>query len=455
MKNQPVMASPFHVFRVESEHFVVNPHTMRFAKVDSRTAEALRMGRVDGDEIESRIGAPRPPSERKEPEWRIAPPDKLVLMLTYACNMRCRYCCQGEIPDVRETEMPEEVARRAVDWLVEQSGNTPVIGIGWFGGEPLVKFGMIRRIAAYAEEKAAAAGKRVWFGTMSNALLLTQEVIEFMASKRVDITVSFDGPRQVQDANRPLKNGAPSYDVIAPRLRALMKRYTRAEMRATLFPGTDIDAVLAAAIELGFRRCRIEKVSSSMTPGGMKNDEAASTDDFLGHLERQAGRLIDAVRARDATRLAQIAVDTGLVEAVRQAAAADNDLLPGRRRYFSCGTGRQFLTVAVNGDIYPCPRFLARPEHQIGSIYQSELHNEIHKKSLIFNADECPRCWARFYCGGGCIVENMGASGSIFKVNPENCRWRKGKFEQAIRVMASLDEDDRRFLGEQGVVRHS
>jgi uncharacterized protein len=426
---------------------------MRFAKVDANTAETLRGGRVDVEEIQAMIGPAPAPAEGKEPEWRIAPPDKLVLMLTYACNMACRYCCQGEIPDVRETQMPEAVARRAVDWLIEQSGNAPTIGIGWFGGEPLMKFGTIRKVAAYAEEKVAAAGKRLWFATMTNALPLTEEVIEFIADKRVETTVSFDGPHEVQDANRPLKNGAPSYNIIAPRLRALTKRYPYAEMRATLFPGTDVAAVLAAALELGFRRCRIEKVSSSMTPGGMKNDEAAATDDFLAHLARQAGRLIDAVRARDPIALAEVAVNTVLLEAVRQAAEAISDLLPGRRRWFSCGTGRQFLACAVNGDIYPCPRFLARPEHKIGSIYDTTLHNEIHKKSLLFNADECPRCWARFYCGGGCIVEHMGATGSIFKVNPETCRWRKGKFEQAIRVIASLNEDDRSFLAESGLIR--
>src|SRR5208282_2652330 len=176
---QQVMESPYHVFSIEGEDYAVNSHTMRFAKVDAGTAEALRMGRVDVDEIESKIGSPRWPSECKEPEWKFAPPDKLVLMLTYACNMACRYCCQGEIPNVRETEMPEEVARRAVDWLLEHSGGAPEIGIGWFGGEPLMKFGMIRKVAAYAEEQVAAAGKRMRFGTMTNGLALTDEVIEF------------------------------------------------------------------------------------------------------------------------------------------------------------------------------------------------------------------------------------------------------------------------------------
>lgn len=142
--------------------------------------------------------------------------------------------------------------------------------------------------------------------------------------------------------------------------------------------------------------------------------------------------------ARDAAQLVEIAVDSVLVEAVRQAAEANSYFFAGRRCHFSCGAGRQFLTVSVNGGIYPCPRFVACPEHKIGSIYETTLRNEIHKKSLLYNADGCPRCWARYYCGGGCVSQHMGATGSIFKVNPETCRWRKGKFEQAIRVIASL-----------------
>ncbi len=447
------MSSPFHVFCSNGDNFVVNPCNMRFAKVDAGTAERLRAGRAPVEDIESLIGAPRDPFEGKAPVWRFAPPDKMVLMLTYACNMACRYCCQGEIPDMRETEMPEDVARRAVDWLIEHSGDMTEIGIGFFGGEPLMKFAMIKKVAAYAEERAAAAGKRARFGTMTNGLGLTEEAIEFIAAWQFEMTVSFDGPREVQDANRPLKSGAPTYDIIAPRLKALTKRYPSAEMRPTLFPGADIDAVLAAARELGFRRCWIEKVSSSLMPGGMKNDEAAATDAFLAHVERQAGRLIQAARARDAGRLRRIAIDRVFLEAVRQAASSNHPFVPGRRRNFSCGTGRQFLTTSINGDIYPCPRFLARPEHKIGSVFEPVLRNEIHKKSMLLHADGCPHCWARFYCGGACIVEHMGATGSIFKVNPDACRWRKGKFEQAIRVIASLDEDDLRFLGEHRMIR--
>lgn len=445
------MDRSFHAFSADGDDFVVNPRTMKFARLAQAGSSPSPEDRAA--EIERLVGPSDSPVQRREPVWKLAPPDTMVLMLTYACDMACRYCCQGEIPDVRETEMSEEVARRAIDWIVARSGDAPEIGIGWFGGEPLMKFAVVRRLTAYAEERAAAAGKRVRFGTMTNGLSLTDEAIDFIVDKRLEVSVSLDGPAAVQDANRPLKNGAPSYDLVAPRVRKLAARHPSAEMRATLFPGTDIQAVLAEARALGFRRCRIEKVSSSMTPGGMKNDEAAATDEFLAHLAAQAGRLIETARARDPVGLAAIAIDSVFVEAVRQAAEANQAFLPAKRRWFGCGTGRQLLAAAIDGEIYPCPRFLARPEHRVGSIDDPVVRNEAHRKSLLFHADQCPACWARHYCGGACVVEHMGATGSMFEVNPDTCRLRKGKFEQAVRVVASLGGDDLRFLGDHGFIR--
>jgi uncharacterized protein len=447
------MGGSYHLFTVEGSQYVVDPETMRFCQVqatsDGPVSDGVAAAKIPA--VVERLGRCHGGRADRARVPGLPPPHTMVLMLTYACNMACRYCCQGLIPDVCETEMPEAVAYRAVDWLVEHSGETRNLGLGLFGGEPLMKLPLIRKVVAYAETRAAAAGKRVRFGTMTNGLLFDRATIEFLAAKSVEITVSFDGPREIQDANRPLKNGAASYDVIAPRLRALLEQCPAAVMRPTLSASADIDAVLAEAAALGFRGCRIGKVSSSMLPGGMRNDEAAATDAFVAHLERQASRLLGAVRERDAMALAAVAIDRVFVEAVRQVARANSDFSPPRRRWFSCGSGRQFLTVSVSGDIYPCPRFLARPEHRIGSIWESELHNGEHRRSLLLHGRDCPQCWARYYCGGGCVVEHLAGTGSMFEANQETCRWRRAKFELAISVVANLDQADLAFLHSLGI----
>lgn len=421
-----------HIFSVGGETFAVNPVTMLFAKVDGSTP--------------ANLGSPDAVLDLKGREPLVAPPDSVVLMLTYACNMACRYCRQGEIPDVEGVEMPEEIGRRAIDWLAGIPGPERCMSVGFFGGEPFLKFGLMKRMAAYAFEVATRRGRPLKLGAMTNGLVLTDEVIDFVAETGMQLTVSFDGPAHVQDACRVLKNGGPSHALIAPRLRELTRRCPGLTVRPTVFGDQDLDEVLHACRELGFASCRLVKVSSSMTPEGVKNDEAHAADSFIAHFRRQAARLLAAVAARDVNGVKAVSFDAAFIEVVRQALEAAEPLTPPRRRWFACGSGQSFITVDIKGTIHPCPRFLARPEYRMGSVLTGEFSHGDMAKSPLLHRRECPDCWARYFCGGGCVVEHMGGSGSMFRANPDVCRLRKALFEQGIRVAASLDEDDHAFL---------
>ncbi|ACV61836.1 Radical SAM domain protein [Desulfofarcimen acetoxidans DSM 771] len=437
-----------HLFEVDGSNYAVSTEYMRFAGIDPETAAVVRLG-GPAEPVLSRLGVPLEPCGRKR--FLFAPPDTLVLMLTYACNMACRYCCQGEIPDIRENQMSEAVSCRSVDWLIRNSAGSKTVNIGFFGGEPLLKFSLMQKIAVYAERQAAAADKRVRYGIMTNGLLLTDPVIDFLAERQVEVTVSFDGPPAVQDRNRPLKGGGGSFHLIAEKIRKLLARCPDATLRPTLYAGADLDEVLQTARQLGFRQCRIEKVSSSLLPEGKKNDEAASSGQLAAHLRRQGERFLTAVRDRDAAGLRRIAVDGAFMEGLRQMFHAD---WAGtvRRRWFSCGTGRQLLAVAVNGDLYPCPRFLALPEYRVGSVAEDGFQGELHQKSLLIHSEDCRSCWARYFCGGACIVEHLGGTGSIFRVNPNTCRLRRARIETAVRVIAECSDEDKAFLQETGVL---
>ena len=438
-----------HLFAADGANYAVSTDYMRFARIDPETAAAVKRG-GPVEPVLTLLGVPLETPGQKR--FLFAPPDTLVFMLTYACNMACRYCCQGEIPDIRENQMSEAVAYRSVDWLIRNAGTAKTVHIGFLGGEPLLQFSLMQKIAAYAERQAAAAGKGVRYGIMTNGLLLTGPVIDFLAERQVQVTVSFDGPAAVQDRNRPLKGGGGSFHVIAGRIRKLLVRCPDATLRPTLYAGADLDEVLQTARQLGFRQCRMEKVSSSLMPEGIKNDEAASSGQLAAHLRRQGERFLTAVRDRDAAGLGRIAVDGAFMEGVRQMFSVARADTPVRRRWFSCGTGRQMLAVAVNGDLYPCPRFLALPEYRLGSVAEDGFRGELHQKSLLLHSEDCRFCWARYYCGGACIVEHLGRTGSIFRVNPDTCRLRRARIETGIRVIAECSEEDREFLQETGVL---
>lgn len=438
-----------HLFAVDGASYAVSTDYLRFAGIAPEAAEAVRRG-GPAEPVLNRLGVPLEPPGQKG--FRFAPPDTLVLMLTYACNMACRYCCQGEIPAARENQMSQAVAYRAVDWLMRNSADAETVNIGFFGGEPLLRFPLMQEIAAYADRRASAAGKRVRYGIMTNGLLLTEPVIDFLAANQVQVTVSFDGPAAVQNRNRPLKGGGRSFRLIAGRIRKLLARCPDATLRSTLYAGTDPDLVLQTARRLGFRQCRMEKVSSSLLAEGKKNDEAASSGQMAAHLRRQGERFLAAARERDAAALQRIAVDGAFMEGVRQMFQLARAGAPVRRRWFSCGAGRQLLAVAANGDLYPCPRFLALPEYRLGSVAEDGFRGELHHKSLLIHSEDCRSCWARYYCGGGCVVEHLGRTGSIFRANPDTCRLRRARIETGIRVVAECSDDDRAFLHEIGVL---
>lgn len=444
----------FHYFTEDEGIYIINSQDMLYSRITEPLLCEIQNGCLfkseEKDLIENLC------LEEKQalspPVFRFSPPQTMVLMLTYSCNMACRYCCQGEIPDLKETEMPEEIAFKAVDWLAEHSGEHKKLDTGFFGGEPFIKIPLMKKIIAYCDEKEKVCGKKFHFGGMTNGLLLTDEMIDLIVKRKMDFTISFDGPPSIQNYNRPLKDGSPSYDVIVPKIKKLLLFMPEITVRPTIDASNDIDEVFNGIDELGFIKCRIEKVSSSLLTEKEKHEEFIVSGAFINHFKKQAGLLINSVKNRDNNCMKKIRLDDIFCEELRQVYRANNCSLFTPRRYFSCSVGRGMVTCAINGDLYPCPRFLALPEYKIGSVFDGPLQNDIFKKSHVLESEDCKGCWAKYYCGGACVVEHAGATGDIFKTNPDTCRLRKAKIEQAVRVMANMDRDDCKYLMEHKIL---
>ncbi len=444
----------FHCFTEEEGTYIINSQDMLYGKITDSLLHELQQGTLFSNEAQKLIEnlCLEEKKALPAPVFRFSPPQTIVLMLTYSCNMACRYCCQGEIPDIKETEMPEEIAFKAVDWIIEHSGEHKVLDIGFFGGEPLIKIPLMKKIIAYCDEKEKICGKNFHFGGMTNGLSLTDEMIDLIVKRKMDFTISFDGPPRIQNYNRPLKNGSPSYDVILPRLKKLLAFIPEITVRPTIDANNNIDEVFNGISEAGFIKCRIEKVSSSLITEKEKHEEAIVSEAFVNHFKKQAQFLISSVKNRDGSSMKKIRLDDIFCEELRKVYRASTAPLFTPRIYFSCSVGRGMVTAAINGDLYPCPRFLALPEYKIGSVFDGTLKNDIFKKSLLIESEDCKECWARYYCGGACVVEHAGATGHIFKTNPATCRLRKAKIEQAVRVMANMDRNDCTYMKEQAIL---
>lgn len=363
----------------------------------------------------------------------------LALFLAQECNMRCTYCYGDGGSYAGDGLMSDATAIAAVEWLLANSGDAPIVKIGFFGGEPFMNFRLMKRIVFYAREQAASLGKQVRFNVTTNGTLLDDEKIAFLAREQIDVQVSFDGPPDYQNRHRPLANGRDSHAEVLRNVTRLRVVVPDVAARATLWQDADPQRMMGAMEQAGFATYSIVKASpvllSSKSSDAPASDADASAQ-VVNYYRAAAQRMLDAIRSRS--------LEHGPLPNLLQALL---DIDGRRGRDYGCGIGKDMVAVAVNGDIYPCHRFVgieglcsgnvvSRPDGLPGGYWDANVDSMA----------ECSGCWARYLCGGGCSYHNKAHTGDMQEPASSYCLETKVLFEELLSVYCELDESDKRYL---------
>lgn len=188
----------------------------------------------------------------------------LCLHVSHDCNLRCEYCfaSKGDYQTGRKM-MPQEVALKAVDFLVEHSGKRHNIEIDFFGGEPLMNFETVKKAVAYGREIERHVGKHFYFTITTNATLLNDERIEFINEHMDNVVISIDGRKEVHDAVRHDVLGNGSYDRILPLAQKLVagRKGKSYFIRGTFTAkNKDFSNDIFHLTDLGFKEISVEPV---------------------------------------------------------------------------------------------------------------------------------------------------------------------------------------------------
>ena len=144
----------------------------------------------------------------------------LCLHICHDCNLRCRYCFADEgAYHSRREFMSLETAKKAIDFLIANSGDRRVLETDFFGGEPLMNFDVVKETVYYAKAEAAKRGKEFRFTLTTNGLLLKDEIAEFLNREMDNVVLSLDGRKEVHDAVRKTANGKGSFDLVIENLK--------------------------------------------------------------------------------------------------------------------------------------------------------------------------------------------------------------------------------------------
>lgn len=316
--------------------------------------------------------------------------------------------------------------------------------ISFFGGEPFLNFPLIKKVAAYARESAEILGKSVKFNVTTNATLLDQEVIEFLQEYDVNVLVSMDGPREIQDRQRPFPGGKGSYDIILPRIKRLLEVKPDTRVHAVLVDDKKTDIIKNALKEIGFPEVTLLPASPSLFDARASKKSAKANERNLNglllELEREAQLWFDFVKKRDNESLKILRSKAQLSQALLA-------LLHNKKLRYACGAGIKFVAVSCEGDIYLCHRFVGLEEYKLGNIFEIGL-KENFRESPLTRMSICSACFARYYCAGGCKHDNAGSCGSAWTPPEEICRLRKRELELASVLVSRFDDQDRAFLNE-------
>ncbi|WP_288191162.1 thioether cross-link-forming SCIFF peptide maturase [uncultured Veillonella sp.] len=358
----------------------------------------------------------------------------LCLNIAHDCNLACKYCfaSQGDYGGVKRELMSFDVAKRAVDFLIAMSGTRQHCEIDFFGGEPLLNWDVVKQTVEYVESIQAAHNKIFKLTLTTNGVLLTQDKIDYVNEHNISLVLSIDGREEVHNRMRPSAGGTDTYKTVAKNLVNAVKQRDGREyyVRGTYTHNNlDFTKDVIAMSDLGFEHLSMEPVVG-------KEGEYVLRDEDLPILEKEYEKLADLYLQRQ---------KDGWGEKFNFFHFR-MDLYRGpcmAKRLRGCGAGHEYMAIVPNGDIYPCHQFVGRDGYVLGNVFEGLKNFDIPREfrnTHVFTKPTCAKCWAKFFCSGGCHANNETFGGSIKEPYELGCKLQKKRIECAIMIQAELDE---------------
>ena len=359
----------------------------------------------------------------------------LCLHIAHDCNLACKYCFaeEGEYHG-RRALMSLEVGKKALDFLVANSGNRINLEVDFFGGEPLMNWDVVKELVRYGRSLEEPHNKKFRFTLTTNGVLLNDEVLEFANREMSNLVLSIDGRKEIHDLMRPHRGGQGSYDEIVPKFihAAESRDQNNYYVRGT-FTRNNLDFAedVKHLADLGFEQISMEPVVASP-----EDDYALREEDLpqlLAEYDRLAQLYLQRRKEGKGFNFFHFMIDLEGGPCVA-------------KRLSGCGSGTEYLAVTPWGDLYPCHQFVGNEDFLLGNVYEGILRDDIvgeFKCCNVYAKEKCRKCFARYYCSGGCAANSYNFHGNINDAYDLGCVLQKKRIECAIMIKAALADDEK------------
>lgn len=356
----------------------------------------------------------------------------MCLHIAHDCNLACKYCFaeEGEYKG-RRALMSFEVGKKALDYLVKNSGSRKNLEVDFFGGEPLMNWDVVKQLVEYGRSLEEQYNKKFRFTLTTNGVLLNDEIIEYANKEMANVVLSVDGRKEIHDMMRPTRNGKGSYDIVMPKFKQVaesrnqMNYYVRGTFTRN---NLDFSKDVLDLADQGFEQISVEPVVAQPTESYAIREE--DLPKIFEEYDKLAAELAKRKKEGRGFNFFHFMIDLSGGPCVA-------------KRLSGCGSGCEYLAVTPWGDFYPCHQFVGEEKFLMGNVDEGITKPEIReefKNCNVYSKEKCKTCFAKFFCSGGCAANSYNFHGHINDAYDIGCEMQRKRVECAIMIKAALAE---------------
>ncbi len=349
---------------------------------------------------------------------------KYTLCITQQCNLRCTYCYIGK----KNARMSLALAKDVIDFIFNKTAAGEKIHFGFFGGEPLLEFELLRTITEMAEDHPAYHKELFEMTVVSNGTIFSKEIADFLKAHDISLCISCDGPPFVQDTFRRFASGEGSSAVVERNLKTAIEMLPSVIVNAVYHPKTllFLPQVVEYFSDLGLRQIYLSPDFSAL----WSKSDADRLPEIYSSVAEQYMKHYLAGRPRFISL-----IDSKIIVLMR------GGYDPRER----CRMGKGEFAFTPSGNIYPCERLIENDsgEHCIGNI-RTKVHGERMSCKVAPAQEgnrECLSCGVRDYCMNWCGCSNYFSTGYYNRVGPFLCASERAAIQTAFSVFRTLERE--------------
>ncbi|AEY67498.1 Cys-rich peptide radical SAM maturase CcpM [Clostridium sp. BNL1100] len=331
-----------------------------------------------------------------------------TLQITRNCNLRCSYCAYSGKYFNRTHEnktMTFETAKKAIDFLINHSTDTQHISLGFYGGEPLLEFDLIKKCIEYAEEMAE--GKNITFNMTTNGTLLTEEIVDYFVNHNLNLTISLDGNKEAHDKNRRFSaNGKGTFDVIMKNIEIIKLKYPDYMKKIFINIVMDTENDFGCINDFFFNSDILNDsiMNSTYISDNYIKDSYKVEEDFIVKRQYETFKMylskIKRLNEQNVSKI--ISIEYSILKVKMQQEWNIMKNLPDKAHPGGpCIAGANRLFIDVDGNMFPCER--CSETSDVMKIGHVDYGFDIDKVRNIMNIgqlskENCKNCWAFRLC---------------------------------------------------------